>query len=929
MIETGQKTSLLIPSQLPEFIRDEPAYANFVLFLQAYYEWMEETGQVTDRTKNILNYTDIDKTSSEFLQYFYNDFLSYFPEEILADKVKVTKLAKQLYQSKGTQSAYKFLFRVLFNTDVDFFYTKDAVLRASAGKWYVAKSLRLDSNDINFLKVNNYRVFGETTKSIGTIENVVISGTKSEVFISNIERLFQSGEIVRVVDSNNQDVLFDGLPLKAKVLGQISQVKIDPNNRGSLYLPGDPVIVYGGLTSNTGIGASAVVGSTTKGSIQRIKVETGGYGYREDPNTTIDILNSGGAIAVVGSVDPSANSIANVSFIPTDVISSKRLITIGASNYFFANVVNANANTTLANAFSYTAFSTYPISSVLVTFGGGGITQTPTVSAESLYTNETGQSDLGSLGILAPIQIRNAGLGYEANDTIVISGGLGYGAHANVISVNSSGSIETVSYVYPNEVYHSYPLGGLGYRESSLPTLTVNSVNVSATGADLYVPGILGSGATFTSITDRVGAITNITITNPGEDYISTPNVSLKVQDIVVTGVSIADLPEDGDVAYQGVDFDNTSYKSFVDSVTLLSPNGDPSLSVYVLRVYNYNAVPNASLPIKINGKIIELTIASSYGGKYGASGVISYGNGTAKANASFLNGLVISQGQYLDTTGQPSSYDVLQSEIYNNYTYQITLEKEIASYRETLLNLLHPTGMNVLGRYALKSNSAYQTTGDSILETGHTLGFYTGDPGSYATMTTDWENQSNNIIEFHALVGANLEQIIFVGDSVTLTTANGFKIHSEVTSVTNGDANTVTLKDNTWLTFANVAYITANSGTDVINISSLTGSYDIINNGQYSNTSYPLKDIVYAGDVVLIANNTERTVTSVNYINGTISLDSNLTNDAISLMSVKRTISTALVQIDGPVGTVFYPELTDELGRIITTEDGKSILLG
>jgi hypothetical protein len=183
MIESGQKTSLLIPSQLPEFVRDDPAYANFVLFLKAYYEWMETTGQVTDRSKNILNYVDIDKTSAEFLDYFYNEFLPYFPQEILADKVKVAKIARQLYQSKGTQASFKFLFKTLFNSDVEFFYTKDAVFRASAGKWYVAKSLKLDSTDLQFLNTENFRIFGETSKSIATIETTIVAGTKIEVFI--------------------------------------------------------------------------------------------------------------------------------------------------------------------------------------------------------------------------------------------------------------------------------------------------------------------------------------------------------------------------------------------------------------------------------------------------------------------------------------------------------------------------------------------------------------------------------------------------------------------------------------------------------------------------------------------------------------------------------------------------------------------------
>ena len=270
-----------------------------------------------------------------------------------------------------------------------------------------------------------------------------------------------------------------------------------------------------------------------------------------------------------------------------------------------------------------------------------------------------------------------------------------------------------------------------------------------------------------------------------------------------------------------------------------------------------------------------------------------------------------------------------MQSEIYNNFTYEITLEKEIAKYRNVLLDLLHPTGMRVLGRYALKSNNTLDFTAFNLLEAGHTLGFYTGTNGSYATMTTDWTNQSNNIINLYALAGANIESFIATNGSITLITANGFIIHSEVANVSGGSANTVTLKDNVWTTFANVAYVTANSGTNIINITSLTNSYNIINNGTYSNTAYPLKDIVYAGDYVLVANNTEKQVQSVNYTSGIIYLNDNLSSPANSLMSVRRTISTNIVRIDGFLGTVYYPSLTDELGNILTTEDDSVILLG
>ncbi len=934
MIDSGQKTSLLIPSQLPEFVRDDPAYANFVLFLKAYYEWMEQTGQVTDRSKNILNYVDIDKTSEEFLQYFYDEFLPYFPQEILADKVKVAKVARQLYQSKGTQASFKFLFKTLFNTDVDFFFTKDAVFRASAGKWYVAKSLKLDSQNLDFFDCVNYRVFGETSKAIATIEAVVLTGNKIQLFVSDIQRLFQSGENVRVVDSNNQDVLMeDGMPHEGKIVGQISQILISPTNRGLLYRPGDPVVVYGGLSSNTGLGATATVGETTSGSIQRISVVSGGYGYRENPNTIITLSDAPGTVVQVSSVDPTANGVANVAFVPTDVIGVKASVLIGAADYNFSNVAISNSSNTLAEAFTFTSFTTFPISSLIVLNSGGGLTSVPTITAQSLFNAETGTGNIRNLGILAPIQVANTGTGYAVNDTIVFTGGSGFGASANVTAVGANGEIQTVSYVYPSGSL-SYPLGGFGYRADALPTLTITTSG--GTNGSVFVPGILGDGAVFSTSVDRVGSITSINILEPGEDYVSAPGVSLKVQDIVIANVAIGDLPTAGQIVYQGPDVANSSYRATVAETGVLVPNGDPLQTLWRLRVYDYNASPVFGTPIKIDGdNETFIQISNQYPSfnaatRFDSTGLITYGDGTARANATFLNGLVIDQGQYLDTTGQPSSFDVLQSEIYNNFTYQITLEAEIAKYRDTLLNLVHPAGMKVIGRYAMKSNAQTDFSSSSFLETGQPLGYYTGDTGSYVTMESTWDNASNNIVNFYALVGANLENFIASNNNLLITLSNGFQIASEVDTVNvSASSNTVTLKDNVWLTYANVASVTANSGSNVINIVSLTGSYNIVNNGEYSNTQYPLKDIVYAGDKVLVANNTEKTVQSVDWAGGTVTLTSSLANTVNSFMSVQRTVLTSDVIIYGPIGIASTPELVTQNNQTIITQDNDILLIG
>jgi hypothetical protein len=985
MIVEDKKTSLLVDSQLPEFVRDNPDYQNFSLFLKAYYEWMElanaanssistantKNQGVVYASKNLSNYSDIDATIDGFIDYYTNDFLPYFPNDVLVDKREAVKFARQLYQSKGTPASYQFLFKILYNSDFDYFNTKDAILKASDGKWYVAKSLKLSTTDSNFLKISRLKLFGETTKSLATVESSVLAGSKTEVFISDIERLFQSGEFVRVVDNKNQTVLFDGEPLRAKIVGQISQVNIDPNNRGLLYQPGDPVIIHGGLSSNAGLGASSLVSTTTTGSIQRLNVVSGGYGYRADPNTIITITNAPGAIANVATLNPIGQ--ANVALVPIDSIALKKFIQIGDSNYSFANIAIANANTTLVNAFSFTSFTTYPISSVAVTKGGGGISSVPSVSAAAVYQGETSANTvyLAALGILAPIQITDGGHGYQANDKIVFSGGPGSGAAANVTSVSATGAITGVSYVYSTSGI--YPLGGMGYKSSNLPTLSVNSANTQAGGASLYVPGILGEGATFSVVVDRVGSISTIKLTNAGEDYVTTPNVSIKVQDIAVSNVSILNLPQRGDTIYQGTNINVASYTATVDSITKLSTDNNPLLSLYNLRVYDYNGALDGTLPLK-DGDDISLTMVNSalpqyvytysgtlnsdgqpYTRTYDSSGVITYGDGSAKGTASFLNGLVISQGQYLNSQGQPSSYDILQSSNYNNFTYQITANKEIAKYRDVLYNLLHPAGTKVIGRYTLKSNSSYTPTSSTGLRTGYTLSHYTGYPGSIGVMTTDFTNKGTSVVQFYSLLGANIENFITTSSSITMIDKNGYQVMSDVIDVSGSSiedfmsesgtedimlesssedlqaqgADTITLDDTYWLTYSNVATVTANAGSNIINITSLTGKYDIINNGNYSNTAYPLKDIVYAGDYVLIDNNGSNLVTSVDYVNGKITVSSNFTANSNSYLSVNRTFIATDVKIYGPAGIQYIPELTTEDGNTLVTEAGNIILVG
>jgi hypothetical protein len=308
---------------------------------------------------------------------------------------------------------------------------------------------------------------------------------------------------------------------------------------------------------------------------------------------------------------------------------------------------------------------------------------------------------------------------------------------------------------------------------------------------------------------------------------------------------------------------------------------------------------------------------------------MLVYGDGNAKGTVSFLNGLVVGRGQYLDTSGQPSSYDVLESEVYNNYTYELTLEKEIAKYRDTLLSLLHPAGMKVVGRFVMKSNNNMVMRMTDTLSKGIVLGDYLY-VGAGATMSTnDWYTYESNLITVTVGEGGNLMHILTSNSTVEMVSNSGDVVFSKIVSY---DRTKIYLDDYTWLIYPDVAYVTANAGSNVINIQSLTGSYNIVNNGVYTDPSNPLKDIVKAdADYITVGNNNAVRVQTVDYTLGIIYTYTNLTYAATpSLMSVKRSLTANAfnIKIYTTPQVVDPSTISTEDGDIIITENGDVILL-
>lgn len=521
MANTNTKISTLVSSQVPFFVRND--HPNFVLFLEAYYEYLEQAnntlqyGKTTERAKNLLTYLDVDNTIDDFSEKLYQRFLYFLPKSVKADKDLILKNAKDFYRSSGSEKSIRFLMRALFNEEIEFYYPKKDVLRASDGKWYIEKTLRITEETVNGIANNDTavlekfiskRITGNNSNATAKVESVSRFFDRNvkvdELIITEVKGDFNSGETIRAYfDESTETKMVTG-----KVFGGIlSEIKIV--NPGAGYKKGDTVVFV--TTDQGASGAAAVVDKVSTGNIAAISVLSGGAGYRVGDFITISDPEGIGANAYISSVNIDEKyhqNSYNIYFATIESIQNALLNNVNYGLYFTGFVVGSNANTTLANSLSSWRFAnTGPAAVITVNNPGDGYIS-PTIRV-------FGNTAIKRLGILGRMEIIDGGLNYQVGNKIEflnVPDTYGYGARGNVTQVAANGRITEVKFIPYGEVP-----GGLGYTFEQLPT--ANVISSTGNGANILVTAILGTSGTFTEANSVIGQIEKVAITSTGSNY--------------------------------------------------------------------------------------------------------------------------------------------------------------------------------------------------------------------------------------------------------------------------------------------------------------------------------------------------------------------------------------------------------------------------
>ena len=276
-----ERISVRVEGQLPDFVKQD--HATFVAFLEAYYEYLEQTGKPYEIIGNLKNYFNIDKTVDSYLQYFKSQFGKDVPEAVFANanKPQVIKKLRDFYRSKGSEKSFQFLFRLLYKEEIEFYYPSIDMLRVSDGRYTKDKILRCidTSGSSAIFNFTGKTITGGTSGAKGIVELVlkemIGSFEVSTIYLSKINGTFISNETV--TDGTNTFIL------DSMVTGYVI------NNPGNGYTVGTNVPISGGGAGAAG--AQLLIDTLSTGSITTATIVSGGTGYVVGDKLTINNTN--------------------------------------------------------------------------------------------------------------------------------------------------------------------------------------------------------------------------------------------------------------------------------------------------------------------------------------------------------------------------------------------------------------------------------------------------------------------------------------------------------------------------------------------------------------------------------------------------------------------------------------------------------------
>jgi len=490
---------------------------------------IRESGQLLDN--RTIEYS-IDK----YTDYLREELYESIPKNYYGNKRLLALKFKDFFESKSNEQSYRFLFKLLYDENIEFYYPGEDVLRISNGKFEQTQIIRtvVTSRIFEFLEKTIRGVDSGVFANVIDIKKFFIGSEEvAEMTLKLLSGKFRANEMI--VDVSDES-------LRTTVYGIISGFVI--NDGGSGYNVSDKIIISG-----DGSEAEAIVSSVQQSPVSSLKVNSIGHGYRLGTQAYIDNSGTGGSGLIIQVTE-------------------------------LANTYTATIDTN--------TYTLGEISKVSIINRGSNYYKKPTITLEDAI--------ISSAGLLTDklITIANPGTNYGVGNTLIFTGGSGTSAAGIVASVIESLTFDLLfedgfqmkadgSYydIIKNEDWSvKGPIKrleltnfGTGYTSTSLPLISISTTTGS--DASLIVTGIQGTSANVSVDAANniagIGSIRALQIKNFGIKYttatasVSTIGDGNAVLTPIISGLGIKTgewTNDDGKVSFKKIQ-DSYYYQDF------------------------------------------------------------------------------------------------------------------------------------------------------------------------------------------------------------------------------------------------------------------------------------------------------------------------------------------------------------------------------
>lgn len=264
--------SPLIKNQFPEFYQQEGP--RFIDFVQQYYVWMESENQAINASRSLFDHRDIDKTSSEFINFYKQKYLQGYPLTSSSNSRLLTKQSIDIHRSKGTERNVQLTLRSIFGLPSRVYYPSSDIFKTSHGEWEVPIYLEVSTSPYTSTFPGKVLIgvdSGATAFCEALVKKRVNGKFISVLYLSDLNGNFQTGEYITAITSTT----FADHP---KVEGSLTSLTVV--NGGANFQVGDLFDIQ----SDNGKQGKARVTSINNQTgtvtfVYESELESGGWGY--------------------------------------------------------------------------------------------------------------------------------------------------------------------------------------------------------------------------------------------------------------------------------------------------------------------------------------------------------------------------------------------------------------------------------------------------------------------------------------------------------------------------------------------------------------------------------------------------------------------------------------------------------------------------